>query len=264
MVFHGRAASRRRPAARSPEQEQEQHMRNRPRHPAAVPLLLAGALTVAGCSSSGGTDGDETPPAAPPAASAPSAAGRAAGEREPEADSGPGAKASTAGPVRPDPKLTPATGSFTEKEKKYLSGRVPDSVEPAAVLEIGKESCQRIERTAGHDKDAAVAAVVSGEIREAADAITHLCPSQQPVLDAAEGGYPDGTHADPEPGRYRTVSAGPDCLWKVTGTKGREPASGPGPGGDGTRHTLTIPSGAAEFVSSGCYAWVRARATARP
>jgi hypothetical protein len=234
-------------------------MRDHLRSPAAAALLLAAVLTVAGCSSSG--DPDAKTPSAPKSTSTLSAAERLAQEQ----DSGragspaPSTSASTsAGPVRPDSELKPATGSFTKKEKGYLSGRVPESVEPAAVLEVGHESCQRIERTAKHDREAAAAAVVSGEIRNAADAITHLCPKQRPVLDAAEGGLPDGTHTDPQAGRYRTVSAGPDCVWTVTDTKGRELASGPGlDGGDGER-TLTIPSGAAEFVSSGCYAWLRA------
>lgn len=236
-------------------------MRNHLRRPAAAALLLAAVLTVAGCPSSDGAGGRA--PSASESTSTLSAADRLAEEQDSGSAGGPAPSASaSAGPVQPDAELTPATGSFTKKEKEYLSGRVPESVEPAAVLEIGEEACQRIERTAKRDKDAAVAAVVSGEIRDATDAITHLCPKQQPVLDAAEGGYPDSTHADPEPGRYRTVSAGPGCVWTVTDTKGKELAAGPGPDGGGGggegEHPLTIPSGAAEFTSSGCYAWLRA------
>ncbi|MEW2632855.1 hypothetical protein AB0903_14660 [Streptomyces sp. NPDC048389] len=236
-------------------------MRDHLRSPAAAALLLAAVLTVTGCSSS--DDADAKAPSASESSSTLSAAERLAQEQ----DSGsagspapsPSASASaSAGPVRPDTELKPATGSFTKKEKGYLSGRVPESVEPAAVLEVGHESCQRIERTAKHDRTAAAAAVVSGEIRDAADAIRHLCPKQQPVLDAAEGGLPDGTHTDPRSGRYRSVSAGPGCVWTVTDAKGKELAAGPGPDGGGGEHTVTIPSGAAQFVSSGCYAWLRA------
>ncbi|WP_149179094.1 hypothetical protein [Streptomyces sp. TRM49041] len=233
-------------------------MRTHLRRPAAASLLLAAVLTMTGCSSG---DTGEATGAAAPSASAPtlSAAERLAEEQEKAtADDGPAPSKSTpAGPVRPDSDLKPATGSFTEQEKKYLSGRVPESVEPAAVLDVGKESCQRIARTAKHDKDAAVAAIIAGQIRDAADAVAHLCPEQRPVLDAAKGGYPDGTHSTPAPGRYRTLSAGPDCTWQVTDAKGGELAAGPAPGG-ADRHTLTIPSGAARFVSSGCYAWARA------
>jgi hypothetical protein len=235
-------------------------MRDHLRSPAAAALLLAAALTVAGCSSSDDSTGTRAPSASE-SASTLSAAERLAEEQDSGQAGSPApstAASTSAGPVRPDSELKPATGSFTKKEKGYLSGRVPESVEPAAVLEVGHESCQRIERTAKHDRNAAAAAIVSGEIRDAADAITHLCPKQQPVLDAAEGGLPDGTHTDPRPGRYRTVSAGPGCVWTVTDAKGEDLASGPGPdGGDGER-TLTIPSGAAEFVSEGCYAWLRA------
>lgn len=54
-------------------------------------------------------------------------------------------------------------------------------MDPAAVLQSGEEACQRIERTAKRDKDAAVGALVAGEIPGAKDAITFLCPEQKPV-----------------------------------------------------------------------------------
>ncbi|MEV5444590.1 hypothetical protein AB0N23_18955 [Streptomyces sp. NPDC052644] len=249
-------------------------MRTHPHRPVAVALALVAALALAGCSSDGsGRPGDSgRTGAAAPAASGPSlsAAERVAGEQDGAKTAGPGsgtagpgpgaapAPGSTpAGPVRPDAALTPATGSFTPQEKKYLSGRVPRAVDPAAVLDVGRESCQRITRTAKHDKDAAAAAVVAGDVRDAEDAVTHLCPDQRPVLDAAEGGYPDGTHASPAVGRYRTVSAGPGCSWQVTDAKGDRLTGGPAPGATGP-HTLTVPAGAARFESSGCYAWLRA------
>ncbi|OEJ95973.1 hypothetical protein [Streptomyces thermolilacinus] len=247
-------------------------MRTHLRRPVATSLALAAALALAGCSSgdsgrsgdpgSGRTEGAAAPATAPASLSA---AERVAGEQDGAATTGPSSapgaapapEGTPAGPVRPDAALTPATGSFTPKEKRYLSGRVPQAVDPAAVLDVGKETCQRISRTAKHDKDAAAAAVVAGDLRDADDAVTHLCPDQRPVLDAAEGGYPDGTHASPAAGRYRTVSAGPGCSWQVTDAKGTRVAGGPAPGATGP-HTLTIPPGAARFESSGCYAWLRA------
>ncbi|MEU2180533.1 hypothetical protein [Streptomyces thermolilacinus] len=246
-------------------------MRTHLRLPAAASLALAAALALAGCSSgdsgrsaesgSGRTEGAATPATSTPSLSA---AERIAGEQDDTATAGPSSapgaapapEGAPAGPVRPDAALTPATGSFTPKEKQYLSGRVPQAVDPAAVLDVGKETCQRISRTAKHDKDAAAAAVVAGDLRDADDAVTHLCPDQRPVLDTAEGGYPDGTHASPAAGRYRTVSAGPGCSWQVTDAKGTRVAGGPAPGATGP-HTLTIPPGAARFESSGCYAWLR-------
>ncbi|WP_228978773.1 hypothetical protein [Streptomyces sp. DH12] len=244
-------------------------MRTHLRRPAAATLLLAAVLTATGCSSGGGSDAARGA-GATPSASAPalSDAERVAREQEgattppppaPGASAPAGPRASApAGPVRPDASLTPATGSFTPREKEYLSGRVPRSVDPAAVLDVGKESCQRIERTARHDRDAAVAAVIAGDVRDAADAVTHLCPEQRPVLDAAKGGYPDGTHASPAAGRYRTAAARPGCTWQVTDAQGGELAAGPAPGASGERHTLTVPAGAARFTSTGCYAWLRA------
>ncbi|MDH2388366.1 hypothetical protein QCN29_06110 [Streptomyces sp. HNM0663] len=228
------------------------------RRPAAASLLLAAVLAVTGCSSS---EKDEAKAAASASASERSAAERV--EDQVDQDGGDGktespspSESADSGPVRPDSELKPATGSFTKDEKEYLKGRVPQSIEPAAVLDVGKEACQRIERTAKRDKDATVAAVIAGEIKDAEDAVNHLCPEQKPVLDAAKGGYADGTHANPAAGRYRTLTAGPGCTWSVMDAKGGEVASGPGPEG-GDQHELTIPSGAKEFTSNGCYAWAR-------
>jgi hypothetical protein len=88
-------------------------------------------------------------------------------------------------PKVPKAELTPATGSFTEKQKEYLVDRVPEGYEPAAVLEAGQAACQRIGRTAKVDRKAAVDALKSGEIAGAKDAVLHLCPKHKPLLQAA-------------------------------------------------------------------------------
>jgi hypothetical protein len=224
-------------------------MRNHPLAAAAALIALGVLPALSGCSSSGdpGAGGDR----------AAGHSSQAAGDRS----TGAGASSSP-GPVLPDSEIEAPKGSgkFTKKEKEYLSGRVPEQMEPAAVLDLGKEACQRIGRTARHDKDAVVGALVAGEIPDAEAAVTHLCPEHEPLLEAAKGGYPDGQHEKPAAGKYRTVSAGPACAWTVTGAGGKVLASGPGTGGarkDGT-YTMTVPSGAARLVSSGCYAWVRA------
>lgn len=224
-------------------------MRNHPLAAAAALIALGVLPALSGCSSSSdgpGADGD-----------------RAARHSAPSGDraAGPGASSSP-GAVLPDSEIEAPKGSgeFTKKEKEYLSGRVPEQMEPAAVLDLGKEACQRIARTARHDKDAVIGALVAGEIPDAEPAVTHLCPEHEPLLRAAKGGYPDGQHQEPAAGKYRTVSAGPACAWTVTGSGGKVLASGPGTGGarkDGT-YTMTVPSGATRLVSSGCYAWVRA------
>jgi hypothetical protein len=222
-------------------------MRNHPLAAAAVLIALGVLPALSGCSSP--PDGDRDPAAAPAAAASPSGGGAP----------GQGVSQSPV-PVLPDAEIKAPKGSgeFSEKEKDFLSGRVPEQMEPAAVLDLGKEACQRISRTARHDKDAVVAALVTGEIPDAEPAITHLCPEHEPLLEAAGKGYPDGTHKKPAAGKYRTPSAGPSCTWTVTGAGGEVLTSGPGTGGeaDGT-YTMTVPSGATRLVSSGCYAWLR-------
>ncbi len=83
-------------------------------------------------------------------------------------------------------------------------------------------------------------------------------PSSSRCSTRPKGGYADGSHEKPAPGRYRTASSGPSCTWQVTDAKGGILTSGPAPGAKDGQHTLTIPSGAAGFESSGCYAWLRA------
>ncbi|MFI5826833.1 hypothetical protein ACIA6C_06175 [Streptomyces sp. NPDC051578] len=223
------------------------------RRSAAAAVLLAAALTLTACSSDGDVKADPAgakpkPPAASPA---PDPAD------SPGAPASPGAKPS--GPVLPDSKLVPKTGSFTETEKKYLSGRVPEKMDPAAVLQTGQESCQRVERTAKHDKDAATGAIVAGEIPGAKDAIPFLCPEQKPILAAAEKGFGDGRHQSPAPGTYRALTQSTTCSWEAKGSDGSVLASGPAaPPKAGDKITATIPAGTAEFDSTACYAWIPA------
>lgn len=167
-------------------------------------------------------------------------------------------------PMLPDSRITPATGSFTGKEKEYLSGRVPVNRDPSAVLQLGEEACQRVARTARHDRDAAVGAVIAGDIPGAKDAIARLCPQQLPVLRAAEAGFPDGTKDKPHAGTYRALGQGASsCAWRAVGAKGKILASGAAMGSDSDsdsdkKITAKVPAGTRQFVSSGCYAWVPA------
>ncbi|MEV6679271.1 hypothetical protein AB0N09_20830 [Streptomyces erythrochromogenes] len=223
------------------------------RRSAAAAVLLAAALTLTACSS-GGDDSDAQAKAKPPASSAaPDPADT------PDTAASPAADAKPTGPVLPDAKLTPKTGSFTAEEKKYLSGRVPEKMDPAAVLQTGQEACQRVARTAKRDKDAATGAVITGEIPGAKDAITHLCPDQKPILAAAEKGFPEGSRKSPAAGNYRALTQAANCTWEAKGKDGAVLASGPEtPPKAGDKITATIPSGTAEFNSSGCYAWIPA------
>ncbi|MFE0577667.1 hypothetical protein [Streptomyces sp. NPDC058874] len=222
------------------------------RRSAAAAVLLAAALTLSACSS-GGDDSDAQVKAKPPASSA------APDPADAPAPSAPAPDAKPTGPVLPDAKLTPKTGSFTAEEKKYLSGRVPEKMDPAAVLQTGQEACQRVARTAKRDKDAATGAVITGEIPGAKDAITHLCPDQKPILAAAEKGFPEGPRTSPAAGGYRALTQATNCTWEAKGKDGSVLASGPEtPPKAGDKITATIPAGTAEFNSSGCYAWISA------
>jgi hypothetical protein len=158
---------------------------------AAVAVLLA-----AGCS---GGDGDgrsdraaESPSAASSATTDPARTGNGNGNGK---DTGMGEDADRKdldaippGPKVPKSELTPATGTLTKKQKKYLTDRVPKGTDPVAILEAGQEACDRIARTAGHDRKAAINAIRSGEITGARDAIALLCPEHTPLLKAAEKG----------------------------------------------------------------------------
>ncbi|MEW2416797.1 hypothetical protein AB0953_24135 [Streptomyces sp. NPDC046866] len=222
------------------------------RRPTAAAVLLAAALTLTACSSGGGPSDDSAAKPKPPAASSvPDPADASAAPAQP------GAKPTQ--PVLPDAKLTPKTGSFKPNEKQYLSGRVPEKTDPAAVLQAGQESCQRVERTAKRDKDAATGAVIAGEIPGAKDAIPYLCPEQKPILDAAAKGFPDGSRPAPAPGSYRALTQSTACTWEAKGKDGAVLAAGPETTPKpGDRITAVIPSGATEFTSTGCYAWLPA------
>ncbi|UQX03076.1 hypothetical protein [Streptomyces sp. RerS4] len=223
------------------------------RRTAAAAVVLAATLTLTAC----GSGGDDK--ASADAASAAKPKPPAASPVPDPADATPAPSGSAPGPVLPDAKLTPKTGNFKENEKKYLSGRVPEKMDPAAVLQTGQETCQRIERTAKRDKDAAAASIASGEITGARDAINHLCPEQKPVLAVAEKGFGDSPRTAPAPGTYRAVTQSTTCTWEAKAKDGTVLASGPeSPPTPGTKITATIPPGTTEFHSTTCYAWLPA------
>ncbi|NGO71982.1 hypothetical protein [Streptomyces boncukensis] len=178
---------------------------------AALLPALAAALLL-GCAGDRGDTGD-----ARPAAGSPSAPARSSGAEErkregeqgrPDTKSADGAHGThgtdgkdggqegergqrdreRAAPTVPDSELTPATGTFTRKEKNYLKGRVPEGLEPAAVLEAGRTACARIRTTAEVSRQGVVRALRSGEIDQAEPAVTHLCPQFAPLLRAAGKG----------------------------------------------------------------------------
>ncbi|OEU97966.1 hypothetical protein AN217_09065 [Streptomyces qinglanensis] len=166
--------------------------------PAAAALVAAVLVLTAGCGA-GGDDGGEA--AKRPRAEKSAGAGEdasAAPEDEPAPGDGregrPEDPKDTQDPEEPGdedvPKvprasLSPATGSFTEKEKEYLVGRVPQGLEPAAVLEAGRTACARLRSTAEASRKDAISALKAGEIDNAGPAVHHLCPRFEPLLEAA-------------------------------------------------------------------------------
>ncbi|MFG1806380.1 hypothetical protein [Streptomyces sp. NPDC049040] len=235
--------------------------RRRPAAAAAVLVTAAAALLLGGCGSGGATAGDRPATAAQvPAGARSGTPGAAQDSAAPApATEAPGSAADA--PKVPDARLTPpGGGTFTRKQKTYLSGRVPKGTDPVAVLEGGQEICERLTRTAKVDKDAAAGAIVTGDISMsgAAAAVGALCPDQQPVIDAARRGFADGTFTvagtavpgtSVAPGSYRAPHPSPSCSWRVTGANGATLTSG------GTAR-LTVPAAARGVTSSGCYAWL--------
>ncbi|MEU0134983.1 hypothetical protein ABZ172_13310 [Streptomyces sp. NPDC006296] len=220
--------------------------------PAGAAVALATAV-LAACGSSGGSGGGATG-GTEAAGGTPSAAASAppsvAGPAVPE----PGRSGAT--PKAPAGDITPATGSFTGKQKEYLTGRVPAGTDPAAVLQTGQATCDRLRYLVKADRDIAVGALVSGEIPDAGPAVAHLCPGHGDLVEEAALGYADGTHtgAKLRPGRYTAVSPTAACSWRLTGAGGRELDAGSAAAGKPVE--LTVPGSARTFTSTGCYAWL--------
>ncbi|MFI1224601.1 MULTISPECIES: hypothetical protein [unclassified Streptomyces] len=228
----------------------------------AVVVMTAAAL--AACGSSADGNGPQAAGAQRPAASGPAAPGPSAGTpttpataatekpHEPEEPEKPAAE----GPKTPSDKITPATGTFTKKQKEYLEDRVPKGMDPAAVLQTGQETCDRLRYLVKADRDTAVGAIATDEIPDAAAAVAGLCPLHQDLVDEAAYAYPDGVHTGKRlrPGVYRSASPTADCSWLIAGAGGKELSSGSSD--TGTSRKITIPKSARTFTSTGCYAWL--------
>lgn len=219
---------------------------------AAVVVLTA---ALAACGSSAEGNGPEAAGAKSPAASGPPVAGPSAGATE---GPGPDASAEETGqpPKVPADRITPATGSFTKKQKEFLVDRVPEGMDPAAVLQTGQETCDKLRYLVKVDRDTAVGAIVTDEIPDAKPAVAHLCTQYQELVDEAALGYADGTHTGKSlrAGRYRSAAPTKDCTWQIEDGSGKSLESGSSDTGKPTR--ITVPRTARTFTSTGCYAWL--------
>lgn len=225
---------------------------------AAVVVTVA-ALAACGSSADGNDPeaaGAQRPAASGPTAPGPSATTPATEEPTTAGPSAPAAGPATEGPMTPAGEPTPATGTFTAKQKEYLEGRVPRGMDPAAVLQTGQETCDKLRYLVKADRDTAVGAIATEEISDAPAAVAGLCPQHQDLVDEAEHAYPDGTHTGKtlRPGVYRSASPTTNCSWQITGAGGEEPASGASDTGESRK--ITIPESARTFTSTGCYAWL--------
>ncbi|MFF9921769.1 hypothetical protein ACF1HG_30090 [Streptomyces globisporus] len=225
----------------------------------AAVVLTAAALAACGSSADGNDPeaaGAQRPAASGPAVPGPSATPATPPTEEPTAP-GTSAPAATAeGPKTPVDEITPATGTFTKKQKEYLKDRVPKGMDPAAVLQTGQETCDKLRYLVKGDRDTAVGAIVTGEIPDAKDAVAGLCTQHQALVDEAAYAYPDGKHSGKKlrPGVYRSASPTTGCSWQIAGAGGKELASGASDTGKSRK--ITIPDSAVTFTSTGCYAWL--------
>ncbi|MFJ2241035.1 hypothetical protein [Streptomyces sp. NPDC087859] len=212
------------------------------RRSALAALLLLPLLAACG---GGGSEEQRTEAAGRPGSTPPPASSaQPSGTPSSTPPSKPAASSQGPKDTVPDDELTPVTGSFTKKEKKYLSGRVPAGTDPAAILQAGQETCDKLAATAKIDRDAVVGAIVAGDIKGAEDAVKGLCPELKSLIEDAEGGYADGSYDDPVPGTYRALTPTKACSWSLDGTSGGE-------------RRITVKKGTKSFTSSGCYAWAK-------
>ncbi|MGW1188512.1 hypothetical protein [Streptomyces sp. NPDC002559] len=223
------------------------------RYPFRAGAVAVLAAVLAACGSSS-PDREADRVAGPAASRAPLAAPSSGPDTT--ASDAPSAPRTSEPPKLPAAELTPATGSFTKEQKKYLTDRVPRGMDPAAVLQTGQETCDRLGYLVKADRDVAVGAIVTGEIPDAEPAVENLCTRHRDLLREAARGYADGTYEGDgvRPGRYRSVSPTGDCSWRITGADGRNLASGSAAAGK--RSGITVPASARAFISTGCYAWL--------
>ncbi|MER5848229.1 hypothetical protein ABT126_14565 [Streptomyces sp. NPDC002012] len=217
----------------------------------AAVIVLTAALAACGSSSDGHeAASDERPSATRTPVTAPSAGPGAT------SPSGPSAPRTSEPPKLPTDELTPATGSFNKSQKEYLVDRVPKGMDPAAVLQTGQETCDKLTYLVKVDRDTAVGAIVTGEIADAEPAVEHLCTQHEELVREASRGYADGTYKDEQirSGRYHDVTPTENCTWQITGANGKNLVSGSS--ASGKRAEITIPKAARAFTSTGCYAWL--------
>ncbi|MCQ1987785.1 hypothetical protein [Arthrobacter sp. zg-Y844] len=229
----------------------------------AARLLAAGLLvpllgTATACSSSDPGQGNpkataSSIPSAPPS---PSGGGSTAAESPSGA---PDAEEQPTGDQSPQPAPEP---TFNDAEKVFLEGKVPEGVDPNAVLQVGQERCDVLLSAKASDPEAVVSELITNPSTEMADAINALCADLLPELEASALGFPDGVFIVGEPAPHaEEPSIAPGTYRAYTGIDGCSISIYTGSGAlignyDGSA-PVTIGADAARVDSSQCHSWFR-------
>ena len=234
--------------------------------PTAARLLAAGLLvpllgTAIACSSSdadpqGSPEASATSTLSAPAPASASASGTSAAASPSGTPDGDGQAAADQSP-QPAPEPT-----FSDVEKVFLEGKVPEGVDPNSVLQVGQERCDVLLSAKAADAEAVVSELITDPSAEVSEAIRSLCTDLLPELEAAALGFPDGIFAvgeqapqGKEPsiaaGTYRAFAAVEGCSLSVFSTSGSLIGSYDG------SVPVTVGAEAARVESSQCYSWFR-------
>lgn len=230
-------------------------------------LLAAGLLvsvlgTATGCRSADPVS-EETPAvssSSTPSASVPFTPGPT-GSRSADAsptaapDSGQPSEAGQSPQPAPEP-------TFNAAEEVFLEGKVPEGMDPNAVLQVGQERCDVLVNAKASDPEAVLSELITNPSQESADAIRNLCTDLLPDLEGAALGFPDGVFGvgvhDP---RAEEPSIGPGTYRAYPGTEGCSisvyAGSGALIGEYDASAPVVIATDAGRVDSSQCYSWFR-------
>ncbi|WP_190232912.1 hypothetical protein [Streptomyces avicenniae] len=159
-------------------------------------LAMGAALLVTACGGGGdddarGADGPSSSASAqdtePGQDQDPQPDGGQDGDALPDEGTGAPDEGTPEAPTVPEDELAPPDGEFTEEQREYLTDRVPEGVDPGAILDLGTEACDRLGYLQRHDPESIGAAVRDGEIPGVEDAVTHLCPEYADLLPEGDG-----------------------------------------------------------------------------
>lgn len=232
---------------------------------AAARLLAAGLLVPLLGTATACTASDPEPQGTPKASatsssSASPAKPKASASSSPASDQAPAASEEQDGAGQsPQPAPVP---TFNETEQSFLEGKVPEGMDPNAVLQVGQERCELLLTAKSADPEAVISELITNPSAETTEAITVLCTDLLPELEAAALGFPDGEFAVAEaapqaekpsiaPGTYRPHMVTEGCTISIFTASGATIGEY-----DGTV-PVTIGADAARVESSQCYSWLR-------